>query len=92
MSVLKVSDIDKNLQKKGFVSHSGDHIYYFFYDNNKKTDIFTKVSHSADEIGDPLISRMSKQLKLSKDQFIKFAKCIISENEYKEILKEGGYL
>ena len=92
MSVLKVSDINRNLQKKGFVSRPGDHNYYFFYFEGKKTDIFTKVSHSSDEVGDPLISKMSKQLKLSKEQFLKFVRCTIKEEEYKEILVEQGYL
>lgn len=90
MSVLKTKEVQKNLCKKGFESHHTDHEMFVYKINGKKSEIRTKISHGETEIGDPLISMMARQLHLSKNQFVDFAKCIMSEEEYrKELLQKG---
>lgn len=90
MSALKTKEVQKNLCKKGFESHHTDHEIFIYVLNGKKTNIRTKISHGETEIGDPLISMMARQLHLSKVQFTNFAKCIMSEEEYKQVLSEQG--
>ena len=41
-------------------------------------------------IGDNLISRMSRQIRLTKTQFLDFVDCTISEESYREIIQELG--
>jgi len=91
MAVLSAKDTNKNLLKKGFVKYEGDHNYFEFYHN----DIFitkTKTSHNNQEIGDPLISAMSKQCKVSKDFFKQFARCEKSQEDYVKESKANGII
>ena len=91
-STLKVSELSANLKRKGFKEEQKDHKVYHFYYDGKLTDIWTKISHGEREIGLPLIIKMAKQLRLSKEEFIKFAKCTISEEEYVSMLHERNQL
>lgn len=86
MGIIKTKDIKYSLQKKGFFEEIGDHLFYFYYIDDKKTEIYTKISHGEKEIDDFLISKMSKQLRLSKTQFIDLIRCSLSKEEYKEIV------
>jgi hypothetical protein len=64
-SVRKGRNIDAALSKKGFQRETdGDHIRYVL----TGTDVKTKISHGAmgDTIGANLISRMARQLHLTK--------------------------
>ena len=94
-SVRKGRLIDAALCKKGFRRDiGGDHICYFFMnDDGEDTDIKTKVSHGvmSDTIGVNLISRMAKQLHLTKKQFLELIDCPLDENGYCEILREAGF-
>ena len=92
MSVLETKQIDKALRKKGFEKKEGDHNFYYYINNGKRTNIFTKTSHSASEINDSLISRMAKQTHLDKSQFTKLIECTLSGEKYKEILIEKNLL
>ena len=56
----------------------------------KKTAINTKISHGENEIGDPLIVAMAKQLFLNKNQFMELIQCTLSAESYKKILLEMG--
>ena len=73
-----------NLKKKGFQEQEGDHRYLAFYQNGIETAIYTKVSRGSghEEIDGNLISAMSKQLGLKKEQFLKFVECTMTEEEY----------
>jgi hypothetical protein len=84
--------ISGSLQKKGFVfdKQRKDHKYYYYCSKSgKKTEIFTKVSHSPKykTIGDDLISQMSKQCRLSKAEFIDLVDCPLSQESYEEKLR-----
>ena len=82
MTTLRVREIKKNLCKKGFKESEGDHTFLRFYDGDKKSPIYTKISHGEIEIGDSLIGKMSRQLRLTKKEFVDFATCTLSEEEY----------
>ena len=58
--------------------------------NAKSTDIWTKMSHGSksDEIGDRLIVKMSKDLHITKGQFVMLAICKMKENEYRGLIKD----
>lgn len=93
MSTLKANKISGNLEKKGFKKETKhDHYKFYFYIDGKKTSINTKISLGENEIGEPLIKKMSDQMKLNKLQFIDFVSCTISKEEYTCILKEKGFL
>jgi len=89
MGTLETREIRSNLRKKGFEeSLSGDHVYLHYYVQGKKSSIFTKISHGRREVGDSLIGPMAKQLRLSKNDFVEFAKCRITQEQYNEIVKD----
>lgn len=92
MGVLKTTEVENNLVSKGFKKKDGNHKFFYFYYKGKKSSIFTKTSHSSKEIDDYLIRQMSKQLKLDKTDFVKFASCTLSESEYIQILINNGFL
>jgi hypothetical protein len=89
---LKTKDIKLNLCKKGFAESNTDHKVFWFYIDGTRTSIKTKFSHSANEVDDHLIHLMANQLHLTKSEFVKFAVCEISEQEYIETQKELGNL
>lgn len=89
MASLNGKDTNKNLLKKGFVKNDNDHHFFEFWHNG----IFvtkTKTSHNSQDIGDPLISAMSKQCKVDKEFFKKYARCEKSKDDYvAELLASG---
>lgn len=82
MSALSAKETQRNLCKKGFRQEEGDHHFLYFYYNGKREAIKTKISHNMSDLDDYLISAMARQIKLSKIDFIAFAKCRMSEEEY----------
>lgn len=93
--MLKRRVVKENLCKKGFVvdkeSKSVDHIYLrYVTPNQKKTTIFTKISHGKDgqELSKQLESKMARQIHLSRADFVKFAECSISKETYFEMVKD----
>lgn len=90
MSSLQTRDIRANLTKKGFTEDSsGDHIWLNYrLPDGRKTVIRTKVSHGKPSIGDDLISKMSRQVHLSKKDFMKLVNCTLSADEYYDTIQE----
>lgn len=85
----------KALLKKGFSvasNKSPDHKWVEFWHEGKLTRVKTKVSHSGEDINDFLIGQMSKQVYLTKKQFISFAECQINKEEYIQLLKNQNLL
>ena len=83
-------DIDAALRKKGFRREmDGKHVRYFLTSGEQ---VRTMMSHgdSGTSIGVPLISAMSRQLHLTKQQFLDFIDCTLSEKQYRTILREQG--
>ena len=87
---LKTKDIENNLLKKGFMLQNTHHRYFVFIYDGAKKDIRTRISHSHDEIGNDLISQMSKQLSMTKSFFKEFIECTKSELDYIQVLKGMG--
>jgi hypothetical protein len=86
----KGRDIDAALCKKGFTRNkSGDHFRYAFAG---KPRIRTMISHGmmGDSIGADLISRMSRQLHLSKEQFLDLIDCNLDAAGYRAIIELRG--
>ena len=92
MAVLKTIQIDKALRKKGFEVSNKNHHFYYYMNNGKKTNIFTKTSHSSDEINDTLIKKMADQVRLEKNEFKELVQCTLSGERYREILIDKGII
>ncbi|MFM7357312.1 MAG: hypothetical protein ACKO1T_01935 [Sediminibacterium sp.] len=81
MASLNGRKTNRNLLKKGFQESNKDHRFFEFW--HKGVFITkTKTSHNDQDIYDPLIIAMSKQCKVSKDFFKKFATCEKSKDDY----------
>lgn len=91
MPVFSSKQVDKALSKKGFRLDNRHHKIYEYWHNGKLVSS-TMASHNGQEIGDPLIAKMHKQLQISRHQFIDLIKCPLSEQDYIDILKEKGIL
>ena len=89
---LKTRDIEYSLPRKGFVRNPSRDIYFSFQFAGKDWGISTYVSHGEREIGDSLIGRMAKQVKLSKRDFVRLVECPMDHGEYIEKLKKDGFL
>lgn len=87
-------NIEKALQKKGFKEEERDHRYYILYSGTKKTAVFTKISYGNKYkvYGKELLSKMSRQLKLSNKELLELIDCDISGDEYLKILKNRNIL
>jgi hypothetical protein len=89
----KARDIKAALTRKGFKETTGrDHLYYFFHHGDKKTDIFTKISHNATDIDDILCSCMARQVRLTNGQFRRLVDCPLTQEGYMAILMERKFL
>jgi hypothetical protein len=91
------SEVKKALESKGFKlsdKKSKDHFFYIYIYKGKKTSIFTKLSHGSKykSIGDDLLQKMSRQLKLNKVQFIDFVDCPLTKEDYEKHLKDIGVI
>ena len=85
-NVRKGREIDSALCKKGFRKKtSGKHCLYFLSGSN---EIRTMMSHGkiGVTIGANLISQMSRQLHLTKKQFLELIDCTLDEDGYRKIL------
>ena len=95
MATLDTKKAYKNFCKKGFrdsESKSVDHKWIEFWFEGKVTRIRTKFSHGKKEVDSSLIGLMARQIRLSKNQFMEFSNCKISENGYIKLLKSNNVL
>ncbi|HIH97312.1 MAG TPA: type II toxin-antitoxin system HicA family toxin [Thermoplasmata archaeon] len=91
MVVKKTRNIAAALTKKGFREEPRrkKHDFYYFYENGKKTRIWTKLSHGVSEYNDDLLTEMRKQLKFEKKKDLeKFIDCPFKKEDYLEMLRE----
>lgn len=91
MATLDPRKVVANLCKKGFKESTSHHMYYELWHDGKFI-LHTYVSHNGQEINDYLIGQMSKQCKLNKSDFKKFAKCTLTQEGYIKILKGEGHI
>lgn len=95
MSPLDSKETYRSFCKKGFqdaINKSKDHIRVEFWHQGKLTRSRTKFSHNGQELNVYLIREMSKQIYLSKKEFVSFAKCTLTEIEYVQILKNQNLI
>ena len=78
-----------DLQKKG-----RDHDFYFFRHPDLTQAVFTKVSRGTEyqTIGDQLLAKMSRQLKLTRAQFDQLVDCPMRKPKYVGVLASQGVL
>ncbi len=94
LTTIKTKKIAKGLCAKGFQEDAKhDHRIFRLYVENKKTGIYTKISHGKSEYGDQLISLMARELNMeNKSYFLKFIDCDVSYEQYIKTLKEKKIL
>lgn len=93
MMVLSATKVKSSLAKKGFISENGDHLFFHYRDRQgRKTSAWTKISHSATDIKEPLIKKMAKQTQLTKEEFVDLIKCPLTRDQYEAILKKKGII
>jgi len=95
MTTVKRNKLMTSLEKKGFVSNSrGDHHHYILVVNGKYTHIRTKISRGSShiEIGEALIAKMSKDLKIPKNKLLSLIECPYSYEQYISDLTSEGNL
>ena len=86
MVALKPRNAHTSFLQKGFQEErEHDHVFYYFYYKGQKTHIKTHISHNSGDLSDWHISKMSKQVKLNRQQFIDLVKCPLKEKELIEI-------
>ncbi|MGL6227294.1 MAG: hypothetical protein ACRC10_11805 [Thermoguttaceae bacterium] len=87
-------EIDSALRRKGFRREvNGKHIMYHFLDSEQKdSGIRTMMSHGmgGSTLSTKLICEMSRQLRLTKRQFLALIDCTMSEAEYRIVLQQLG--
>ncbi|GHT13312.1 hypothetical protein FACS1894170_09160 [Planctomycetales bacterium] len=84
----KKKDVESALIRKGFVCiDDGDHRFFHFPIGNRKI-LHTKTSRGTktNDLGDDLISLMSRQCHLTKGQFLELVDCPMSKEQYEKIL------
>lgn len=89
MSVLDPRKAEKALIKKGFVKVDTHH-HYFEFVHEGKVVVRTRMSHNNQEINNYLISAMSKQCQVNKEDFLNLINCPLSQEGYIKKLKERG--
>lgn len=88
----KTRDIDGSLRKKGFKREDKHHIFYQLWVDEKKTTIYTKVSHGSSEVHDSLLGQMARQLRLDRNQFCELVDCSLTHEDYLAILRTAGHI
>ena len=85
--------IDTALCQKGFSkSVDSDHVVYRLFSGNGELLVRTKISHGmmGTSLSADLISKMARQLHLTKEQFLELIDCTMTKEIYREILHEKG--
>ncbi|HRE17687.1 MAG TPA: type II toxin-antitoxin system HicA family toxin [Rhodocyclaceae bacterium] len=89
--VRRPSDVERALERKGFHRKEGDHHYFSYYTKaGKKTRVFTKTSHGVKELDDTLLGMMSRQCKLTRQDFDRLIDCPLDRDAYERKLIESG--
>jgi len=78
------------LEQKGFRRKRTNHDYYHLYVDEKKQNVFTKLSRSPKYkvYSDELTSHVAHQLGLTKKELFAFVDCTIEHNDHVLLLKE----
>ena len=92
LRVVKKRILRKQLLELGFEEENGkDHIFYY-YKYGGKIVIRTKYSHGGNEIRQPILDLIGKQLKLTRKDFELFLQGKLGFEKYISILKNKGVI
>ena len=78
-------NVVSSLTRKGFKKEGGDHEYFIYYNLvGKKTIKKTKVSRGSSykTISDGLLSKMAKQVGITKPLFLELVDCTLDQTKY----------
>lgn len=92
MKPRKSKEIQKVLQKKGFIlePEKDHHQFYYLVIDGKKQNIKTYFSHGKQEYDKFLMSQLKKQLKFIETNLAEdFFNCPMSKEQYIEMLKSN---
>lgn len=92
MKPRKSKEIQKVLQKKGFIlePEKDHHQFYYLVIDGKKQNIKTYFSHGKQEYDKFLMSQIKKQLKFIETNLAEdFFNCPMSKEQYIEMLKSN---
>lgn len=83
------SNVIAGLLRKGFENNKNTHHQYYTYRtiDGKLSEIYTYTSHSGKELNDSLLSKMSRQCKLKREEFLKLVDCTMTQEVYEQNLK-----
>ena len=85
--ILKAKDVEKALLKKGFRKDNKDHRRFRLWVDGVMRKVNTMTSHNSQEIGHNLQTMMAMQMYLTKNEFLIFVSCQMTEQDYIERLK-----
>jgi hypothetical protein len=86
-------DVESGLLNKGFNRKDGDHHFFIYWTKDgRKSRVFTKTSHSGKDISDDLLSMMSRQCKVTRQNFFRLVDCPLTREEYETLLNQAGWL
>jgi hypothetical protein len=88
-------DVEAALLEKGFVEEESDHHFFLYRSfDGRKTRTRTKTSHTRKQrdLGDPILSAMARQCKLTKPQCLDLVDCPMGREQYEGILRGQGEL
>lgn len=85
-------EVAASLGQKGFRKRENDHAFFHLWVGDKKTVIYTKISHGEKEIHDRLLGIMARQLKLSGKQFKELIDCHFTGKQLVQHLRKGGHI
>jgi hypothetical protein len=92
--VASKNETERSMIRKGFIyAKGGSHHIWFEYwvDGNRVARTF--ISHGGDQdLDDYLLGEMGKRCHLTTQQFYRFAKCKMTEKEYRQILIDKGII
>ena len=92
MAAYNPRKLEKALLSKGFEKDNTHHRMLWFHVDGKKTAIRTRISHDVKDYGDPLLSEMSKQVKLPRKKFTDLIECPMSLADYVGHLRDAGVI
>lgn len=86
----KAREVLSGLKRKGFVEEREGHHIFLIYETiaGLRTDIRTRLSHQSggNDVGDPLLGAMARQVRLSRREFDELIDCPLSRQEYESKL------
>jgi hypothetical protein len=93
MAECHASEFSRALVSKGFDRSQGKHHTMFHLTAyGRRTSVRTRLSHGGRRVDDWLPSQIARELHITKRELLRFVKCEIGEQEYLDMMIEGGHI